>query len=155
MVPAHANRHGKAGRYHTLDVTQARFAAEKAKVGLRQGENMKVEMAIFHNVLQRTGGDLEAVGDVAFPDRSEPPPVPSMIRRRNGPWLWEDLIEEFLDYKATKVEASYLPKYAKYLRHPGYECFMGCRSIASHLSGCSRSGTTSSRPFPCRLPRGA
>lgn len=115
----------KLGAYHLLDVTQARFAAEKAKVGLRQGDNMKFEMSVFHNIMARTGGDLEVVGDVAFPDRSEPPPVPSMIRRRNGPWFWEDMIEEFLDYKATKVEASYLPKYAKYLRHPGYACLEG------------------------------
>lgn len=115
----------KLGAYHLLDVAQARFAAEKAKVGLRQGDNMKFEMSVFHNIMQRTGGDLEVVGDVAFPDRSEPPPVPSMIRRRNGPWFWEDMIEEFLEYKATKVEASYLPKYAKYLRHPGYACLEG------------------------------
>ena len=65
----------KLGAYHLLDVTQARFAAEKAKVGLRQGDNMKFEMSVFHNIMARTGGDLEVVGDVAFPDRSEPPPV--------------------------------------------------------------------------------
>ncbi|WP_163467017.1 integrase arm-type DNA-binding domain-containing protein, partial [Escherichia coli] len=45
----------KLGAYHLLDVTQARCAAEKAKVGLRQGDNMKFEMSVFHNIMARTG----------------------------------------------------------------------------------------------------
>ena len=108
----------RLGEANRLTVEDARDQAVMAKISLKRGRDPRRQVAAFEAALGQTD-DLAASAEAAAAV-DDTPAQTEADRRAYGPWLWRDLIEEFLAVKAPKLKESYRKDYASYLRHDAF-----------------------------------
>lgn len=106
----------RLGSMDRLDLPAARHAAHVARTDLERGVDPRQDVQIFE-MRVAAGDGLDEAHDAAFPMAIEPPS--DAHRRRHGPWLWSDLMAEFLAAKGKALRESYVKKFAAY--HGGPE----------------------------------
>lgn len=107
----------RLGSMDRLDLPAARHAAHVARTDLERGVDPRQDLEIFEMRRER-GDSLDEAHDAAFPAVIEPPS--EAHRRRHGPWLWSDLMAEFLAAKEKGFKDGYASKYAAYHRGPEF-----------------------------------
>lgn len=108
----------RLGSMDRLDLPAARHAAHVARTDLERGVDPRQDLEIFE-MRRELGDTLDEAHDAAFPMAIEPPS--DAHRRKHGPWLWSDLMEEFLAAKAKGFKEGYLPKFSAYHRGPEFK----------------------------------
>ncbi|MGW9820487.1 integrase [Methylorubrum extorquens] len=103
-----------------LDLDAARDQADQARLQVKRGENARAGLASYEaNIAFGVPEDIAWLRGIV--DAKETPePLSDAERRLRGPWLWRDLVEEFLAAKSKKLKAGYREQYATYLRHSGF-----------------------------------
>lgn len=111
----------RIGPVDTFGLDEARDQAIQARLQVKRGENARAALQSYERSVA-AGEDwdiaLMASEDAA---RETPSPLSDADRRVHGPWLWRDLVEEFLASKLSKLKVSYRDQYASYLRHAAFE----------------------------------
>ncbi|SFI10832.1 integrase arm-type DNA-binding domain-containing protein [Methylobacterium brachiatum] len=115
-------RLGEASR---ITVDQARDQAALARISLKRGRDPRRQVAAFEASLGDSGDQSSAAEVAAAVD--DTPAQTEADRRSHGPWLWRDLVAEFLEAKLPKLKPGYRAQYESYLRHAGF------RSIQDRL----------------------
>ncbi len=115
-------RLGEASR---ITVEQARDQATLARISLKRGRDPRRQVAAFEATLGDSGDQASAAEVAAAVD--DTPAQTEADRRAHGPWLWRDLVAEFLEAKLPKLKPGYRAQYESYLRHTGF------RSIQERL----------------------
>jgi len=108
----------RLGSMDRLDLPAARHAAHVARTDLERGVDPRQDLQIFEMRVER-GDSLDEAHDAAFPAVIEPPS--EAHRRKHGPWIWSDLMEEFLAAKGKTFKDGYLPKFSAYHRGPEFK----------------------------------
>ncbi|EHP92636.1 MULTISPECIES: integrase arm-type DNA-binding domain-containing protein [Methylorubrum] len=111
----------RLGSADVLDLDTARDQATDARLKAKRGENVRGALAAYEASVA-AGDDEDIAWAVAeFEAMKAPPEVLSDADRRlRGPWLWRDLVEEFLASKLAKLKGGYRDQYASYLRHEAF-----------------------------------
>ncbi len=84
-----------------------------------RGRDPRRQVAAFEASLGHTGDEGAAAEISAAVD--DTPAQTEADRRLYGPWLWRDLVEEFLAVKLPKLKANYRTQYESYLRHQAFD----------------------------------
>lgn len=109
----------RLGEANRITVDQARDQATLARISLKSGKDPRRQVAAFEATLGHTGDHAAAFEIASAVD--DTPAQTEEQRRLNGPWLWRDLVEEFLAVKLPKLKATYRGQYESYLRHAGFK----------------------------------
>lgn len=109
----------RLGEAHRLTVEDARDQAVMAKISLKRGRDPRRQVAAFEAAMGRTD-DLAASAEAAAAV-DDTPAQTEADRRAHGPWLWRDLVEEFLAAKLPDLKADYRRDYESYLRHKAFD----------------------------------
>ncbi|SFV17690.1 protein of unknown function [Methylobacterium sp. 174MFSha1.1] len=109
----------RLGEANRLTVEQARDQAALAKISLKRGRDPRRQVAAFEASMGQTA-DVAASAEVAAAV-DDTPAQTEADRRLYGPWLWSDLVEEFLTVKLPKLKANYRTQYESYLRHQAFD----------------------------------
>lgn len=103
----------RLGDLKGLPVAAARLAADKARVAVAEGTDIR-EGLRFMAAASALGGSPEDAMDAAFPEYVED--RPDDVRRREGPWEWRDLVDLYLAVKLPTQSPRWAPQYEKHLR---------------------------------------
>ena len=110
----------RLGEANRINIDQARDQATLARISLKRGRDPRRQVAAFEASLGQTGDQAAATEAAAAVDDT---PIQSADdRRRNGPWMWRDLTDEFLTAKVPDLKPSYRRDYESYLRHEAFDC---------------------------------
>lgn len=104
------------GSVDALTHGQARIAAANARADIARGEDPAEAVEVYRL----------AVDQVEDPEWTAWGPAPvdrKAARRRDGPWIVEDLIDEFVSWKTPRLHEGYGPKWERYLRLPELDRF--------------------------------
>ncbi len=109
----------RLGEANRITVEQARDQAALAKISLKRGRDPRRQVAAFEASMGQTADVTVSAEAAAAVD--DTPAQTEADRRAHGPWLWRDLIDEFLAVKLPKLKASYRGQYESYLRHQAFD----------------------------------
>ena len=110
----------RIGPVDTIDVTEARHRADQARLQAARGENARAGLVTYQREVDAgTPDDIAWLASVTDAEETAMP-LSDAERRVRGPWLWRDLVEEFLAAKTKKLKPGYRDQYASYLRHAGF-----------------------------------
>ncbi|GAB6843017.1 integrase [Methylorubrum rhodinum] len=109
----------RLGEANRLTVEQARDQAALARISLKRGRDPRRQVAAFEASMGQTA-DVAASAEVAAAV-DDTPAQTEADRRAYGPWLWRDLIDEFLAAKLPKLKGTYRSQYESYLRHKAFD----------------------------------
>lgn len=110
----------RIGPIATFSLDEARDQATQARLQHKRGENARAALQSYEqSVAAGEDWDLALMASEEAA-RETPSPLSDADRRVHGPWLWRDMIDEFLAAKTKKLKAGYRDQYASYLRHAGF-----------------------------------
>lgn len=109
----------RLGEANRITVQQARDQAALARISLKRGRDPRRQVAAFEASLGHTG-DVGAAAEISAAV-DDTPAQTEADRRAYGPWLWRDLIDEFLAAKLPKLKGTYRSQYESYLRHKAFD----------------------------------
>ena len=105
----------KLGPVDSLTPGQARIAAARARGDLADGADPAEAVEVYSLAISSEMEDPESTA-------WGPAPVDRRARRRaQGPWIVEDLVDAFIEWKVPRLRAGYGEKWARYLRLPEFE----------------------------------
>ncbi|WP_232628025.1 integrase arm-type DNA-binding domain-containing protein [Methylobacterium sp. Leaf118] len=108
----------RLGEANRITVQQARDQAALARISLKRGRDPRRQVAAFEASLGHTGDEGAAAEISAAVD--DTPAQTEADRRAHGPWLWRDLVDEFLAAKLPDLKPTYRKDYESYLRHEAF-----------------------------------
>ncbi|GLS45905.1 integrase family protein [Methylobacterium brachythecii] len=111
----------RIGPVDGVDLAEARHRADQARLQVQRGENARAGLVTYQREIEAGTPDDIAWMSSVIDAETTPAPLSDAERRERGPWLWSDLIEEFLAAKAKKFKPSYTAKYSAYLRHAAFD----------------------------------